>query len=241
MSLFRRHHKKPTVNNPGTGTGPVSTDNSFVPVIAVINESTVISDAELTPIVAALQIQCDRDFAPLWNMTAKLVQVFKGQTPAPTVWQLVVLDNSDQAGALGYHDFTTAGKPIAKVFAATDQQYGAKVSVTMSHELLEMLADSGVDLAVQKDATSFVAYEVCDAVEDDSLGYDINGVTVSDFVTPEYFMQTPPAGSKMDFRTVLSQPFTIAAGGYLGIWDPTNGWTQSTNGELKTPSRVEKR
>jgi len=39
-------------------------------------------------------------------------------------WWVVVLDNSDQAGALGYHDLTSAGLPISKVFAGTDKQYG---------------------------------------------------------------------------------------------------------------------
>ena len=41
-----------------------------------------------------------------------------GPPPTAEEWQIVVLDNSDQAGALGYHDYTPSGKPVAKVFAA---------------------------------------------------------------------------------------------------------------------------
>lgn len=211
------------------------------PTVAVINESSVVSDTKIGQIMKALQVQCDRDFGPIWGITCTLVQVPKGHSAPQHAWQLVVLDDSDQAGALGYHDFTPQGKPVAQVFAKTDQQYNALVSVTMSHELLEMLADAGCDLSVQMNDTQFCAYEVCDAVEDDSLGYVINGITVSDFVTPEYFMSQPPAGSKMDFRGAVEQPFTLAAGGYANVWDPTNGWTQQTNGELKTTSRIDHR
>jgi hypothetical protein len=36
--------------------------------------------------------------------------------PAPDGWWLVFLDNSDQAGALAYHDLTNEGLPLSKVF-----------------------------------------------------------------------------------------------------------------------------
>jgi len=50
----------------------------------------------------------------------------------------VILDDSDQAGALGYHDLTSDGLPIGKVFAASDLKAGTSWTVTASHELLEM-------------------------------------------------------------------------------------------------------
>jgi len=34
------------------------------------------------------------------------------------------------------------------------------------------------------------ALEVCDAVESDKLGYEIDGVMVSDFITPAWFEPT---------------------------------------------------
>src|SRR5437764_160004 len=54
-------------------------------------------------------------------------------SPSSTSWQIVVLDDSDQAGALGYHDFTVNGRPIAKVFARDDARYGADFDVTLLH------------------------------------------------------------------------------------------------------------
>src|SRR5262249_22512484 len=75
--------------------------------IAVINESTVVSDADVKAAVAALQKQVSRDFAPAWGIDASLTFVPFGGNPSPDAWWLVILDNSDQAGALGYHDLTT--------------------------------------------------------------------------------------------------------------------------------------
>src|SRR5882672_9437152 len=91
------------------------------------------------------------------------------------MWWMGMFDTADQAGALGYHDLTTAGLPIGKVFAKTTLDAHDLVFVTLSHEVLEILGDPDINLIVQKGGRGY-SYEVCDAVEDDSLGYDINGV-----------------------------------------------------------------
>src|SRR5262245_48266858 len=92
--------------------------------VAVINASTVVQDNEAQATVPALQTQVHRDFAPAWGIDADLTFVPKGSQPAVDTWWLVILDNSDQAGALGYHDITSQGLPLGKVFAGTDRQYG---------------------------------------------------------------------------------------------------------------------
>jgi len=152
--------------------------------IAVINESTVLSDTDLAPVVAALQKQVTNDFRPTWGVDAELTIVAAGTPPPTGSWWLVLLDDSDQANALGYHDLTTEGLPIGKVFAASDIKAGTLWSVTASHELLEMLGDPNVNLTVfvQNSDTAGVlyAYEVCDACEDDRFAYKVNEVMVSD-------------------------------------------------------------
>jgi len=154
--------------------------------IAVINASTVVNDLDVKKMVDAIQVQIDRDWTPAWGIPAKLTVVPHGQKPPSGMWWQTIFDTADQAGALGYHDLTSAGLPIGKVFAKTTLEAGDRVSVTLSHEVLEMLGDPDINLMVQKGPRGY-AYEVCDAVEDDSLGYDINGVRVSDFVYPQYF------------------------------------------------------
>jgi hypothetical protein len=202
--------------------------------IAVLNASTVLSDDDLSAIVPALQTQVSRDFAPPWGIDADLRFVAQGDKPSAAEWQLVVLDNSDQAGALGYHDLTQQGLPLGKVFAKSDMDYGEQWTGTASHELLEMLADPNINLTVFDQTDSggrLYAYEVCDACESEEFGYKINGVVLSDFVYPAWFEAFRPAGStQFDQTNSISKPFELLSGGYIGIYDVTagTGWTQLT-------------
>jgi hypothetical protein len=70
------------------------------------------------------------------------------------------------------------------------------------------------------------ALEVCDAVEDDALGYKIDGVQVSDFITPAWF--EPTESDCIDFKRHLSKQLELARGGYISIFDQSSGWTQIT-------------
>jgi len=201
--------------------------------VSIINASTIITDTEAAATVAALQIQTSRDFAPAWGIDATLTFVPKGHTAAATDWQLAILDNSDQAGALGYHDITSTGRPLGKIFAKTDKQYGLAWSVTASHELFEMLVDPWVNLTVFDQRTNtagrLYAYEVCDACEDDSFGYKINNILLSDFVTPAWFEGWRTTGStKFDFQNHIHAPFALLSGGYIGYFDVSRGggWKQ---------------
>jgi hypothetical protein len=203
--------------------------------VSVINASTVLTDSDVQAMVPALQTQVHRDFAPAWGVDADLTFVGSGATPPSGTWWLSILDNSDQAGALGYHDLTPDGLPLGKVFAGSDLQLGFKWTVTASHELLEMLGDPDIDLTVfvQPDNTSgtLYAYEVCDACEADGFGYDIDGITVSDFVFPAWFESfRQPDSTQFDFQKQIQRPLQLLAGGYIGVFDLTSGtgWHQVT-------------
>lgn len=212
--------------------------------VAVINKSTALSDANVAAAVPGLQVQVSRDFALIWGVDANLVFVGQGQQPPPNAWQLIVLDDSDQAGALGYHELKT-GLPIGYVFARTDLQAGLNWTVTCSHELLEMLADPYVMCTVLVPSHGFrhpamlLAQEVCDAPEADQFAYNIvvdgpNGtkynVAVSDFVTPAWFGAPLPPGGKYSFMGHCTQPFQILTGGYIGAMTIRGAgqWTQIT-------------
>jgi hypothetical protein len=212
--------------------------------ISVINESTVVTDAEVTPVVSALQQQVTNDFRPIWGIDAELKMVPKGTQPPTGSWWLAILDDSDQAGALGYHDLTPDGLPIGKVFAASDLKAGTQWSVTASHELLEMLADPNINLTVfvQNANTSgtLYAYEVCDACEDDSFGYTINSVLVSDFVYPAWFESFRAQGStQFDRMNKITNPLQLLAGGYIGVFSVSegSGWQQQTAEKVVTNLR----
>jgi len=204
--------------------------------IAVINASTVLTDSQVQNVVPALQKQVSEHFYPAWGVDAKLTFIPQGTNPPAGTWWLTVLDDSDQAGALGYHDLTNEGLPLGKVFAGTDLKYGSEWTVTASHELLEMLGDPNINLTVfvQKpndNSGRLYAYEVCDAVEADNLSYKIGSTLVSDFVYPSWFEDfRAPNSTQFDYGQHVTQPLQLAPDGYIGIFDVTsgNGWTQLT-------------
>ncbi len=219
--------------------------------IAVINRSTAVPSADVHRIAAALQQQLDDDYSPVWGTGAALA--VEGQADSES-WQLVVLDDSDQADALGYHELTKSGRPLGKVFARSVQQSGGEWSVAASHELLEMMADPDINLAAEgfdpenKGEAAFFAYETCDPVEGET--YKIGDVSVSDFVHPEYFEVDAAPGRQLDHLKLLKKPFSLRPGGYMSILPIAKGakWKQifgeavaSLRAEPKPGGRRERR
>lgn len=203
--------------------------------ISVINESTVLTDADIAPVVAALQKQVTNDFRPVWGADAELTMVAKTAQPPAGSWWLVILDDSDQAGALGYHDLTSDGLPLGKIFAASDLKANTSWTVTASHELLEMLADPNINLTVfvqnANTTGTLYAYEVCDACEDDSVGYQIDDILLSDFVYPSWFEDFHKTGSTQFDRTnQIQTPLQLLTNGYIGVFNVSagSGWQQQT-------------
>jgi hypothetical protein len=204
------------------------------PTIVIVNQTTILDDTAVAVAMAALQRQVTYHFEPHWNAGASLWGPWPRDQPIPDeAWALILADDSDQAGALGYHETTHSGQPIGFVFAKTDRNYGLSWTVTASHELLEMLGDPYANQAVQINEQTFVAYEACDAVEADELGYEITThgaapVLVSDFMLPAWFI--PGAAGPYDYGEHCSKPLELLPGGYIGIWTPRDGWEQHTHG-----------
>ncbi|HEY7375279.1 MAG TPA: hypothetical protein VIF57_24175, partial [Polyangia bacterium] len=118
---------------------------------------------------------------------------------------------------------------------------GGLWTVTFSHELLEMLADPNINLCAFDEANRrLYAYEVCDAVEADQLGYKIGSVTVSDFVLPGWFEPTHVAkNERFAFKSKVAKPFQLLHGGYISYFDLSGGgWQQLT--AQKAPSDARK-
>jgi hypothetical protein len=208
--------------------------------IACVNESTVVTDLQVQQCIAALQIQHDRDFAWFWNLgQVHLYFMPKGEKVPTGVWELVFADNSDQVGALGYHEVTEWDDPIGFVFCKSCIDDGTSWTVDASHEFLEMMVDPRINTVAEQDNADgsmiFFMKEVADACEDDSFGYDITlpdgvQILVSDFVTQNWFDQNaqPIDGRKYDFKEHISKPFELLVNGYIGLLDINAGpqWQQ---------------
>lgn len=193
------------------------------PTIAIVNRSTNIEQSRLRLAVAAIQKQIERDFFPVWGWRAKLTVT---NNPRPRMMRITLKNiNPDRDDAEGYH-FSAAGVPRAEVYTHDNDRtaYEAQeVFATLSHEVLEMIADPDVNLYASdyhlfrgRRHRAFIAVEVCDAVQNHS--YKIDGIRVSDFVVPEWFESKHRPGSmRFSFKDNVSAPLTRAEGGYLDI------------------------
>ena len=203
-----------------------------VPTIACFNQATVALGVDLDKLIAAIQAFVDRDVAPVWGTPARLA---KSTGFVKSQWAMVFLDNADQPGALAYHDLTPDGLRLAKVFVKTTLANHDLVSVSASHELVEMLVDPAINLlATGPDPKTVYAYESADPVE--ALSYPINGIPMTDFVYPSYFENFHKPGSvQFDRLKKVNRPFQILPGGYQIIFK--NGkWSQIFGSAAKKKS-----
>lgn len=196
--------------------------------IYTVNHSTVLADNEVEAALPAFQTFISHVHA-YWPKTATLKFVTPENVPS-SAWLIVIADDSDQANALGYHDYTPGKKPVSYVFAKTDLDNGYSWTVTFTHELAEMMVDPYINDAIQVTNTKFYAAEVGDPVEDDSYGYTITTnagikVLVSDFVTPAWFIPGHP-GPVYDHAKHVSAPLQLLPGGYMSVFVSGHGWTQ---------------
>lgn len=187
------------------------------PTISVINLATSALPWDLNAWCNAAMQMLKTDFAPIWGYTATL-QVVTGISPTTTAAQLkfpgeyglVIWENSDSPGALGYHD-NEGGKPLTHAFLSTTIKDGEDFSVTMDHELKEMLLDAPAMLWCTNPKTNVNwALEACDAVEQSV--YNKNGFNWSNFITPAYFGFEK--GTQYDFLKQCSTQWQILKGGY---------------------------
>lgn len=211
--------------------------------IGVQNNSKLelVTNARVKLWCQGVQIQLGRDWAPIYGIYAVITfPAAAAATPGTTMFPLYIEDVSDAPGALGYHDIDAKGVPFIKVFAKDTMDAGISISSVISHEILELLGDTYVEgtvLVDNGDGTGVLyAAEVCDPVENDL--YKINGVEVSNFVTPWWFTKTPPAGASFDFLKRLKSPFTMTAGGYFSLniisaAGGLSGWQQRNGAEAR--------
>jgi hypothetical protein len=143
-------------------------------------------------------------------------------------WPIIVETDIDQPGAAGIH-MDKDNQPFSLV------QYSSTWSLTASHEALEMLADPFGNRVIPgesvMDGQGRVEYlvEVCDPCEAWKYGYNVNGVRVSDFYTPDYFDPVGSSGARYDFMSHIKSPRQVLDDGYLSWHDlVTDHWFQLT-------------
>ncbi len=198
----------------------------FVTQVALVSDTTQVGCRQLSVVAAALQKQVMRDFEPLWHIRAT-VDSFDSLDDIPLgYWPVIVVD--DVPGAAGVH-LDRNGQPLALA------EYDEGGALTASHETLEMIADPWGNRLIAGNSTKpdqgrveFLV-EVADPPEDAQFGYTVNGILVSDFLTPHFWDPVPAPGVRYSFRNSPPGPREILPGGYISWHDPvTDHWWQQT-------------
>lgn len=191
--------------------------------VLVMNASTLVTDREAAAMARACAYQTRHHAEPFYGALG-VHFVPKNETPKPGDWVMTIMDDADQAGDLGWH--TQEGEVIyGRIFAKPCLEDGHSsallgpyaVSSVLSHEILETLGDPHVNDWVEGDNGLLIARELCDPVESYTYAYKdrwAGEVTLSDFVTPEFFDPNSSAGEEYDYLGKAASPFVLTTGGY---------------------------
>lgn len=189
--------------------------------LALIDHDSGVSPDELRQFSYALEEQLREDVAPVWGRYVTPWVAGSERNLGARVWQLHFWPNPRAAhtqGALGYHQ--TQGKdhiPVGHVFVKTIRDHGEAWSVIASHEAVEMAGNEWINLEVSRTrgngAKELWPRELCDACQ--GLSYQRNGIDLSDFVYPEWFIEG--SDGPFDHLRRLKGPFEIHESGYASV------------------------
>lgn len=241
----------------GTGSGPDVTPIPPPPPpptptvkslgrIAVVNASNE-SDEDVKSWAMACKKQADMHISQYWGYTVDVDFVAKGHTIPQADFYCGILNTSEEAGVLGWHDYQN-GKPLIKIFAAECKKYNIPISSTISHEFAETIGDEDCNTTVkgfdEQGKPCLYFRENADPVEDMAYGYFIDNVNVSDFITPQWFVKD---GTKpLDFTNACTKPYQIKNGGYMLIsynngvtWDEVDKFSKAKTLHKRSGGRWE--
>jgi hypothetical protein len=184
---------------------------------------------------AALNIQVMRDLPQFWPVQATVTYLPHASKVPAGVWP-VRLVGSLPPGEGGVH-MDEHNQPYAKVIATPDSN---EWTIDASHETLEMLVDpygnrlqSSTAIAIAgdgvKDTTGEFNYlvEACDPCEADQFAYSVQGVALSDFITPHFYDPVATTGTRYSFTGAIKSPRGMLVGGYISFINmETNEWQQ---------------
>jgi hypothetical protein len=154
---------------------------------------------------------------------------------------MYLVDEASLPGALGFHDLNTRDVPVGFVFVLNPNDW----TVTLSHEVLELILDPTVNLFVPgpdpRNPANLVlhTYEACDAVE--RFSYPIDGIAVSDFLTPSYFTIGDAPGTRNDFLGVGVTSFGVTPNSHIAFFDLSTGTFVTVVGQQAPPRAAAKK
>ncbi|MBS0561110.1 MAG: hypothetical protein JSR21_13750 [Proteobacteria bacterium] len=203
--------------------------------VGLVDMTGKIDTSLMQAAAAALNLQVTRDLPQFWPINATVAYLPSAKHVPTGVWPIQLVAKLPP-GEGGFH-MDKHNQPYAKVIASPKDDTW---TIDASHELIEMLVDpwgnrmqSSVAIHVVgngvQDGTGQFSYlvEACDPCEANQYGYTVNGVLVSDFITPHYYDPTAVAGTRYSFNGSLTGPRQMLPGGYISfVNEALDEWQQ---------------
>ncbi|MGB9236842.1 MAG: hypothetical protein WCC04_20730 [Terriglobales bacterium] len=191
--------------------------------VGLVDKTGEIDAGLLQATAAALNVQATRDLTQFWNVQASVTYLPSPKKIPAGVWP-VFLVKELPPGEGGFH-MDKHNQPYAEVIGSATS---AEWTIDASHETIEMLVDpygnrlqnsTSIEIKGGKieDGTGEFAYlvEACDPCEADDYAYAIQGIAVSDFLTPHFYDPVGTSGTRYSFTGAIKSPRQILPGGYI--------------------------
>jgi CheY-like chemotaxis protein len=199
--------------------------------VAVVSTSSNVSFAEVGRFAAAMQKVVDGDLKQYWGVRATVRAYSRAEDVPKDAWMATiedrfVSDHNPVAGMASFHSDTN-GRPNAFISMDSVSKTGVPWTLSASHEIFEMLVDPFGQRYIRGwgyNGSSEILRlaEICDPVWDDKNADAVDGVAISDFVTPRWFFD-PAAlpGEKYDRTGAIGGPRQLWTNGYSMFVDAT--------------------
>jgi hypothetical protein len=197
--------------------------------VGLVDTTGEIDRQTMAAAAAALNVQVTRDLPQFWSVNATVAYLPDPHNIPQGVWP-VQLVKELPPGEGGFH-MTAHNQPYAKVIATPGSN---EWTVDASHETVEMLVDpngnrlqtstsieiAGANGVSDGNASFEYLVEACDPCEADQYTYEIDGIRVSDFITPHFYDLQAKSAVRYSFTGAITRPREILPGGYISWTNP---------------------
>lgn len=196
--------------------------------VVLVDTTGEVKPATMAAAAEALNVQVTRDVPQFWNVHATVSYRPDPNSIPQGMWP-VQLVKSLPPGEGGFH-MTRHNQPYSKVIVT---QGSDDWTIDASHETVEMLVDpygnrlqtsNAITISQGQigDAQGKYEYlvEACDPCEANNCAYQIDGILVSDFITPDFYNPDVTSGARYSFTGAVKKPRQILPGGYISWVDP---------------------
>jgi len=196
--------------------------------VGLVDKTGELDSSLVQATAAALNVQVMRDLPQFWSVRATVRYLPDASKIPVGVWPVFLVAKLPP-GEGGVH-LDKKNQPYSLVIGTPGS---SDWTIDASHETLEMLVDPSGNRMQTSRAIKIVGkdtqdtagdfeylVEACDPCEANQYAYSIQGIAVSDFITPHFYDPVVTPGTRYSFGGNIKGPRQILPGGYISFADP---------------------